>query len=168
MNWLDPYINDTVENIEKSSDELWKFFVETAEGDLKDFHKYKNSFGRSALYANIALGLSLPELSDSLSENMGASSPKTPTGKEEMMQSEGFLQDMGRALDVADRITAEWNMAGKQAGGFDQGSTRTYKNILKLIEVVKRGPVSVPQEAPQELSEAPMQSPTQSLLSPEV
>jgi glutathionylspermidine synthase len=167
MKWLQPYINETVENIEKSSNELWDFFVETAEGDLKDFYKYKNSFGKSALYANIALGLSLPELSDALSENMGASSPKTPTGKEEMMQSEGFLQDMGRALDVADRIIAEWDMAGKQAGGFDQGQTRTYKNILKLLEVVKRGPVSVPQEAPQELSEAPMESPTQSLLSPE-
>ena len=165
MEWLQPYITETVGNIEKVSDELWDFFLDRAEGDLSGFKEHKNSFGKSALYANIALGLSLPELSDAISENMGASSPKTPTGKEEMMEAGGFFGEIGMALDVSDRITAEWDMSAKAAGGFDQAETRTYENVRRLIETVRAGPPEPP--APQEVALAPQELPPQSLLVPE-
>ena len=157
MEWLQPYINEAVQNIEETSTELWDFFIESSDSDLSNFKQNRNSFGKSALYANIALGLSYPEISDALSNNMGASSPKTPTGKEEMLQAEGIFKEMGMALDVADRITAEWDLSAKAAGGYDQGKTRTYQNVKRLIDVVKRGPTKVPRPAPQ---------PQQSLLAP--
>lgn len=169
MKWLQPYIIDTVQRIETSSDALWDFFLEKAKGDLSDFRGHQNSFGKSAFYANIALGLSMPEISDAVSENMGASSPKSPTGKEEMMKREGFFAELGMALDVSDRIIAEWDIGAKAAGGYDQGATQTHKNVLRLVETVRAGPPKPRQEVMPEMEVMPEINipPQQSLLTPE-
>jgi hypothetical protein len=153
MSWIDPYIDDTVNNIRRVADELWETYLEDAKGSsFEDFKQHKNSFGKSALYSNVALGLSAPYLSDSLSEMMGSSSPKTPTGKEEMMGADlDWIKALGTALDVSDRITAEWDVGADLTGGYRQADTRTYLNVRSLIEAVKQGPAPAPeQEVPQE------------------
>jgi hypothetical protein len=148
MSWLDPYIDDAVNNIRKVADELWETYLEDVKNSsFEDFKQHKNSFGKGALYSNVALGLSAPYLSDSLSEMMGSSSPKTPTGKEEMMGSDlDWIKALGTALDVSDRITAEWDVGAELGGGYRQADTRTYLNVRSLIEAVKQGPAPLPEE----------------------